>query len=136
MEDNNNTVNFDAVLSEMSALNKGVSASNEKLDQLIEMIAIESKNEQERYEKDQEDKIAAEQKKVAEDLEQGQNELDQEQQEAEAQEEVTETYTELLTDIRDELDYSNQLMIGQLFFIGVIFGVLIAKILIDRFMKL
>ena len=121
MEDNNNTVNFDAVLSEMSALNKGVSASNEKLDQLIEMIAIESKNEQERYEKDQEDKIAAEQKKVAEDLEQGQNELDQEQQEAEAQEEVTETYTELLTDIRDERDYSNQLMIGQLFFIGVIF---------------
>ena len=84
MEDNNNTANFDAVLSEMSALNKGVSASNEKLDQLIEMIAIESKNEQERYEKDQEDKIAAEQKKVAEDLEQGQNELDQEQQEAEA----------------------------------------------------
>ena len=50
--------------------------------------------------------------------------------------EVTETYTELLTDIRDEINLSNQLMSGQNLFFGIICGLLIVKIFIDRFIKL
>lgn len=58
-------------------------------------------------------------------------------EEKEAQEaQQTETYTELLTDIRNELDFSNQVYAGQILFMGMICGVLIAKILLDRFMKL
>lgn len=58
------------------------------------------------------------------------------EQKEQAQTERAETYTEILTDIRSELDFSNQVYAGQILFIGIITGILIAKIFIDRFIKL
>ena len=125
MEDNNNTVNFDAVLSEMSALNKGISSSNEKLDELILFL---QNSEKRQLEKEQQDEL----KKVQEAQEQGQRELEQEQLESEADQAEQETYTEILSDIRTEIQFNNQLIAGSFLFYGIICGILLFKILWDK----
>lgn len=47
-----------------------------------------------------------------------------------------ETYEEILSDIRAEVDFSNQVYAGQICFIGIVCGILLAKIFIDRFIKI
>ena len=53
-----------------------------------------------------------------------------------AQVKQAETYEEILSDIRSEVDFSNQVYAGQICFIGIVCGILLAKIFIDRFIKL
>ena len=140
MEDNtNNEVqniisdsDINAIVSELKTLNKSTVSTSEKLSELQEYLIIQDNNAQ----REKEAKAKAE----AEQAEQDQLKADEEalyQEEANQEaENQTETYTELLTDIRDELDYQNQLQIGQIFFLGILFGVLLGKIFIDRFIKL
>lgn len=63
-------------------------------------------------------------------------EADVEEQTREAQQEQADTYTETLTDIKTNIDLTNHFLVGNMFFISVLIGVLIGKILWDRFIRL
>lgn len=63
-------------------------------------------------------------------------EADAEEQTREAQKAQADTYTETLTDIKTNIDLTNHFLVGNMFFISVLIGVLIGKILWDRFIRL
>lgn len=121
-ETTGNTIDTDAIVSELQTLNKGIVSSNEKLDSISEYLIAKETQRQ--------DEQSANKKAEAEKAE-------AEKQQAEAQEqarsEETETYTELLTDLRDDIRLQNQMFAGQILFTGIICGVLLAKIFFDRF---
>lgn len=124
MEDNNNTVNLDALFGELQTLNQGVASENEKIDELVQYLIVKDKQEQEQKEQEQAEK---EVKADAEELTKS---------EAETREaETTEIYTELLTDIKDQAVLTNQLLAVQGVFIGIVIGLLFMKTFIDRLFK-
>ena len=120
----NYTIDFDPLLEELQILNEGTVSNGEKLDQINEYLIAKDKLEKE-------EKEAAE-KKSAEDNEK-QEALDQEKSAADQQQ--TETYTELLTDIRDQVSINNYLLSGEIYFSGVIFGTLLLSVLWNRFIR-
>lgn len=122
MENNDNSSNNAAVLEELQTLNEGISSLNENQEELTEYIINKDKEEEElKAEQEEEQKIADEESEQIE------------QEEKEAQEADQETYTEIVSDIRDSINLNNHLLSGQIFFCGVIAGLLIIKILFDRF---
>lgn len=136
MDDNNTQVTNNDLLDALVKLNESSSATNKSVQELQAYFIAKDKREEQKSQT--QEKIEQEADKEASELEQ--QALKQEQSEkaeqtakADAQ---NETYTELLTDIRDQVTLNNQIMSGQLLFIGIICGVLLAKIFIDRFMKL
>ena len=146
MEDNNNSVSLDALLGELQTLNQGVASENEKIDQLVQYLIVKDQKEKEaaeaaekqaakeKAEQVEADRISAEnEQKAAEE----QAEADQQAAEEQAaqDQEVTETYTELLTDIRDQSVLMNQLLAVQGVFIGIVIGLLFMKSIFDRIFK-
>lgn len=132
MEDTNNNIDSSAIFGELQTLNQGISSINKQTEELV--LYLVNKDKEAEAEKKEAEKLA---KKTAEaDAEQA--EADAEAQEAKDQQaqEQTETYTELLTDIRDGIELENQMFAGQILFMGIICGVLLAKIFFDRFLKL
>lgn len=141
------TVDADSLLSELQTLNQRVADENKALEKLTEYIITQDKKEKEAAEKKEaEQKAEREQAKIvaqeqeqlsAEEQEQKEQEEAQiaEQEKTEAQEQ-TETYTELLTNVRDSANLSNEIMSGQIFFTGIICGILLVKIFVDRFLKI
>lgn len=147
MEDSSND-SFDtsALESEVSALTESINAENKKLDQIIAIM----KNQQEQAEKEKKaaEKAAAQEKADALAADQAQKEADEQaQKEADEQAEIeaeeaknekeaadaqTETYTELLTDIRDQTALTNEILAGFSLFLGVIVGVLCIRIFWDK----
>lgn len=141
------TFDVDALLMELQTLNQGVADENEALEKLTEYIISQDKKEKEAAEKKEaEQKAEEEQAKIAEqELDQISAEKQEKKEEEEAKiaeqekvesQEITETYTELLTDIRDSNNLSNEIMSGQIFFTGIICGILLVKIFVDRFLKI
>lgn len=115
MEDNGNNVNNSSVLEELQTLNEGITSLNENQEELTEFIIKRDKETSEaQAEKDQ---------KLEED--QAKSDQDQTQQ--------AETYTETLEQISNNVNVTNHLLSGQIFFLGVVVGVLLIKILFDRF---
>ena len=115
MEDNGNNVDNTSVLKELQTLNEGITTLNENQEELTEFIIKRDKEnteaQAEKEEKQQEDQVKSDQ--------------DQSQQ--------AETYTETLEQIANNVNVTNHLLSGQIFFFGVVVGVLLIKILFDRF---
>lgn len=147
MEDNNiDSFDTSALESEVSSLTESINSENKKLDQIIAIL----KNQQEQADKDRKaaekaaaqekaDSLAADQaqKKADEEAqkeaeEQAQIEAEQVQADKEAADAQTETYTELLTDTRDQVALTNEILAGFSLFLGVIVGVLCIRIFWDR----
>lgn len=132
VENNNDSVDYYALLTEMQEINKGINRLHSSQEELTQYII--SRDKQSDQEKANEKKIQEEQKAIDKEAAEQQ---EAEQQEAklqseEQQEQQTETYTELLTDIRDEIRLSNQLTAGSFMFYGIICGILLFKILWDK----
>lgn len=123
-ENSSNNTDFTSVIKELQNLNNNTDANGKKLDQIIDyMLAkdIQEKSEKEEQLK-QEEKAAADYEVKA-------------QEEQAEQDTQTATYTELLTDIRDQSVLTNNILSGQIFFMGVLFGVLLLNVLWNRFIR-
>lgn len=121
LEDNNN----DSILQALSDLNQNTVATNNSIKELQEYFLIKDKREQEKQAKAEEEESKALEVKEQE-----------EQTSKDAEQQQVDTYTELLTDIRDNVQLSNEIFAGQLFFTGVIAGLLVGIILWNRIFKL
>ena len=130
-ENTNNNIDLTPIVEGLQTLNQGTNSNGEKLDEIMEYLITKDKLEQE--EKEKAAKEQEEKEKAAKDQE------EKDQQEAEiksAQEEQDqETFEEVITNIRDQVVLTNNLLSGQIFFMGVVFGVLMLKILWDRFIR-
>lgn len=119
-----NNIDINPIVEELQILNKGVVSNGEKLDSISEYLIAkniqdadkESAAKQAELEKSAEDKRSAEEK-------------------AAEQQEQAETYTEILTQINDGVQLTNQLLAVQSIYIGVIVGLLFIKIFVDRLTK-
>lgn len=136
MDENNIQVTNNDILDALVKLNESSSATNKSVQELQAYFIAKDKKEKQEAEtlKKQSEQ---EEKKQAELQEQEKKEIESAEAEQNAKaEEETQTYTELLTDVRDQVKLNNEIMAGQLLFFGIITGILLAKIFIDRFMKL
>ena len=115
MEDNNSNVDNSAVLEQLQTLNKSVDSLTENQEELIEFLV----------KKDQETKEA--------DTEKQEKEEQQKLETEKSSTEQAETYSETLQQISENINVTNHLISGQIFFMGVVVGVLLIKILFDRF---
>lgn len=115
MEDSNNNVNNSSVLEELQTLNEGITSLNENQEELTEFI-IKRDKENTEAQAEKEEKLQEDQAKSDQD-----------------QTEQAETYTETLEQISNNVNVTNHLLAGQIFFFGVVVGVLLIKILFDRF---
>lgn len=124
MENTNNNIDTSSVVEELQILNEGTSSNGEKLDEVLEYLIAKDN-------KEQEEKVSA--------LEKEEKSLEEEKQDSEIREqsasEQNETYTELLTDIRDQSILTNNLLSGEIFFMGVLFGVIFLNVLWNRFIR-
>lgn len=113
-----------SIIEELQILNQGTVSNGEKLDQVIEYLITKEEKEEETKKQEEEKKETAQQEeqKTAEEKEQTATEQN-------------ETYTELLTDIRDQSALTNDLLTGQIFFMGVIFGIILLNVLWNRFIR-
>lgn len=130
-ENTGNNINTSSIVEELQILNQGTVSNGEKLDQVIEYLITKDQ-------KDQEEKEAAQKKQQEQEEADQKNQQEEDaalkQQEEETQEQ-TETYTELLTDIRDQAVLNNNIMAGQIFFMGVLFGIILLNVLWNRFIR-
>lgn len=136
MEENNIQVTNNDLLDALLKLNESSNATNKSVQELQAYFIAKDKREEQKsetQEKIEEEAVKEASEREEQALKQEQSEKAEATAKADAQ---TETYTELLTDIRDQVTLSNEIMAGQLLFIGIITGILLAKIFIDRFMKL
>lgn len=115
MEDNSNSINNSSILEELQALNEGITSLNENQEELTEFI-IKRDKENTEAQAEKEEKLEEDQVKSDQD-----------------QTEQAETYTETLEQISNNVNVTNHLLSGQIFFFGVVVGVLLIKILFDRF---
>lgn len=123
------------ILNAINELNQNSVATNNSIKELQEYFILKDRKEEQKE---------ATAKKQEEEQKQTQEEL-QEQQKKEEESALaeqtakadtqTETYTELLVEIRDKQELSNEIFAGQLFFTGMIAGLLIGIILWNRFYK-
>lgn len=133
---NINSADSTADASTNSALVDAINKNSETLNQIQEFLILQN---QDRLNKEEEQKKqdAKEAKEEAEKADQQAKEEAEIQASRDAsQEEVTQTYTELLQNIDEQVSLHNNLMAGQLFFFGIITGLLIAKIFLDRFIRI
>ena len=116
-ENTGNNSDTATIVKELQILNEGTVSNGEKLDQVIEyLITKEEKEEKQKETAQQEEQKSAEEKE-------------------QTATEQNETYTELLTDIRDQSALTNDLLTGQIFFMGVIFGIILLNVLWNRFIR-
>lgn len=123
-ENTGNNSDTATIIKELQILNQGTVSNGEKLDQVIEYLITKEEKEEETKKQEEEKKETAQQEeqKTAEEKEQTATEQN-------------ETYTELLTDIRDQSVLTNDLLTGQIFFMGVIFGIILLNVLWNRFIR-
>lgn len=131
MEDNSNSFDTLAIVEELQKIDQGLVALNTSQKELTEYIILRDKKA------DKEKAAALEQeaeKKEAEEQEAETLEAEKsEQQTREADQQ--QTYTELLTDIRDQTVLTNNLISGHIFFTGMLFGVMLLSVLWNRFIR-
>lgn len=116
-ETTNNSIDITPLLEEIQILNQSTISNGKRLDEISDYLIA----------KDQEEKEARD----TEYLDQKEAKRTEEQSQAD----INETYTELLTDIRDQVSLTNNIMSGQIFFIGVLFGVVLLSVLWNRFIR-
>lgn len=131
----NEEVSNKELLDAINELNQNSVATNNSIKELQEYFILKDRKEEQKEAtaKKQEE----EQKQTQEEL---QDQQKKEEQSALAEQSAkadtqTETYTELLVEIRDKQELSNEIFAGQLFFTGMIAGLLIGIILWNRFYK-
>lgn len=108
---------------------------NESIDRLNNTTQDNNNavNDLREYLEEKDNKEQEEKQEKEEQQEQEQEQQTQEQQEQEQQtQEQQETYTELLTDIKSEIQLSNQMFAGQFMMMGIITGIILFKILWDK----
>lgn len=120
------------ILQAINNLNDNTVGVNNSIKELQEYFILKEKREQQEKEtlKKQQEQAEKEQAQIDE-----QNTKEAESAEAEQQaksDAETETYTELLTDIRQEQILTNQMFAGQFLFEGVITGVLLFTIIWNK----
>ena len=123
------------ILDALNNLNSNTVATNNSVKELQEYFILKDKKEEQEKAtaKKQEEQTKKEEEELTEQQEKEEaSALAEQSARSEAQ---TETYTELLTDIRDKQELSNDIFAGQLFFTGMIAGLLIGIILWNRFYK-
>lgn len=113
-----------AIIDALNSLNENSVATNDSIKELQEYLIIQD-NRKQQAQQDQEDNAQIE--KEASDL--------AEQQASSEAEQQAETYTELLTDIKTQIELSNELQSVNNIWFGVIIGLLWIKILFDRLFK-
>ena len=116
-----NSIDFTPLIKEIQILNQGIVSNGERLDQITEYLIL--KDKEEKKEKQAAEKQAAEENEAAE---------KQAAESREAQQQTEETYTELLTEIKQEQQLTNQMFAGQFLLFGIITGILLFKILWDK----
>lgn len=129
------TITNEDILNAINVLNSNTVATNDSIKELQEYFILKDKKEEK--EKQNQEEIALKEKKNQEEIQKQQEEeeasaLAEESARSEAE---TQTYQELLVDIRDKQELSNEIFAGQLFFTGMIAGLLIGIILWNRFYK-
>lgn len=129
-------VTNEQILNALNDLNSNTIATNNSIKELQEyLISKDRKEQQEEATKaKQEEQEALKQAELDEQTAK-EEESAMAEQSAKA-DQVTDTYTELLTDINNNVVLSNNIFAGQLLFTGIISGILLGKILFDRFIKL
>ena len=127
-----NSIDFTPLIEEIQILNQGIVSNGERLDQISEYLIL--KDKEEKKEKQAAEKQAAEENEAAEKQAAEENEVAEKQaaETREAQQQTQETYTELLTDIKEEQQLTNQMFAGQFLLFGIITGILLFKILWDK----
>ena len=131
MEEKTEVTNND-LLQALNDLNQNSVATNNSIKELTEYLIIKD-----RQEKQKEDTLNKEAEQAEKEEAELQEQKEQEEASAKAEQSAkadaqTETYTELLTDIRSELQLQNQMISGQFLFFGIICGILLFKILWDK----
>ena len=131
MEDIKEVTNND-LLQALNELNENSVATNNSIKELQEYFIIKDRQEKQREDtlNKQAEQAEKEEAELQEQKEQEEASVKAEQSaKADAQEQ---TYTELLMDIRSELQLQNQIISGQFLFFGIICGILLFKILWDK----
>ena len=133
MENENisNNIDITPIVEELQILNKGVVSNGEKLDSITEYLITKDKQQEEK----EEEQLKKETEKQEEQLKKEEEQKGLDEQKEQSQTEQTETYTELLTDIRDQSVVTNYILSGQIFFMGVLFGVVLLSVLWNRFIR-
>jgi Skp family chaperone for outer membrane proteins len=131
MEDNYNSPDISSVITELQVLNQSINTENQKIDKFLEYLVA---RDQEAVEKEEAEQVEADSEKVNKELETKQQE-EKEQQKAQQEQETTETYTELLSQINDGIQLTNQLLTVDVLIFGIVIGLLLIKIFIDRMVK-
>lgn len=133
MENENisNNIDITPIVEELQILNKGVVSNGEKLDSITEYLITKDKEEKDK----EEEQLKKEEEQLKKDQEEEELQKGIEQEKEQSQTRQTETYTEILTDIRDQSVVTNYILSGQIFFMGVLFGVVLLSVLWNRFIR-
>lgn len=134
MEENTATMNED-ILNALQDLNANTVATNDSVKELQEYLIIQQKKEdQEKATLKKQAEQEAEEQAVIDEQTAKEEESALAESNAKAEAE-TETYTELLTDIRDQISLNNELLVVNGIYIGIVVGLLFMKVLFDRLFK-
>lgn len=135
MEETTSTQVNTELIEVLNKLNNSVEQNTQSINQIQQYLIIKDRQDK----KDQQAKEETEQKKAEEEQK---TQEEKQEQEALASEESaakadaqTETYTELLTEINEGVQLTNQLLTVQGIYFGIVIGLLFMKIFIDRLTK-
>ena len=132
MEENTATMNED-ILNALQDLNANTVATNDSVKELQEYLIIQQKKEdQEKATLKKQAEQEAEEQAVIDEQTAKEEESALAESNAKAEAE-TETYTELLTDIRDQISLNNELLVVNGIYIGIVVGLLFMKVLSESF---
>lgn len=123
------------ILNALQDLNANTVATNDSVKELQEYLIIQQKKEdQEKATLKKQAEQEAEEQAVIDEQTAKEEESALAESNAKAEAE-TETYTELLTDIRDQISLNNELLVVNGIYIGIVVGLLFMKVLFDRLFK-
>lgn len=132
MEEKTTDANVNELANAIYELVTETSETNNRITELQEYLITKDKEEEKKAEEEKQAEIKAqEEQALLDEVNAKQEETAKAEESAKADSE-TQTYTELLTDIRDGINLNNQLFAGQIFFTGVIGGLLFMLILWNR----
>lgn len=121
MDETTNKEMNEQILDRLNDLNSNVVTTNNSLKDLQEYLIIQDKKNQEEKE--------AEEKSASDKQDKEQTAKAEQSAKADAQ---NDTYTELLTNISNQLEYQNAVISGQSFMYGIISGILLFTILWNK----
>lgn len=134
MEENTNEMN-QQIIDALNSLNENTVSTNNSIKELQEYLII-----QQRKQEQKEATLAKQAEEEAEEQalldEQSAKEEESALAESSAKADAeTQTYTELLTDIRDQMILNNDLLVINGIYIGIVVGLLFVKTIWDRIFK-